>query len=198
MLQGVWLPIITPFRNDEVDYISYQNLIEHYLSRGITGLIPLGTTGESPTVSEAEFEAITAKTVELVNGRVPILIGVGGNCTKKVIQQIHMVEKYKVDGILSVCPYYNRPDQNGIYQHFKQLSETTDLKIVIYNIPYRTGRNIENGTLRKLAEFKNIVGLKDSCGDIRQTMDLLLDHPDGFSILTGEDILFYGYKVNSA
>ncbi len=191
MLQGVWLPIITPFRDDEVDYDSYQKLIEHYLKRGISGLIPLGTTGESPTVSEAEFETITSKTIEFVNGRVPIFIGVGGNCTKKVVQQIRIVEKYKIDGILSVCPYYNRPDQNGIYQHFRQLSEATSLKIVIYNIPYRTGRNVENDTLRKLAELKNIIGLKDSCGDIRQSMDLLLDHPEGFSILTGEDILYY-------
>lgn len=191
MLQGVWLPIFTPFRNDEVDYDSYQKLIEYYLSQGISGLIPLGTTGESPTVSEAEFEAITAKTVELVNGRVPIIVGVGGNCTKKVTQQLHVIEKYKIDGILSVCPYYNRPDQNGIYQHFRHISEATDLKIVIYNIPYRTGRNIENDTLRKLAELENIIGLKDSCGDIKQSMDLLLDRPAGFSILTGEDILFY-------
>lgn len=195
MLQGVWLPIITPFRNDEVDYESYQKLIEYYLSLGISGLIPLGTTGESPTVSEAEFESITDKTVELVNGRVPILIGVGGNCTKKVIQQLKVVEKYRIDGVLSVCPYYNRPDQNGIYQHFLQLSEANDLGIVIYNIPYRTGRNIENDTLRKLAELKNIIGLKDSCGDLRQSMDLLLDHPPGFSILTGEDIMFYSTLV---
>lgn len=191
MIHGVWLPIITPFRDDEVDYDSYQKLIEHYLNQGINGLIPLGTTGESPTVSEAEFEAITAKTVEIVNGRIPIFVGAGGNCTKKVINQIKVVEKYRIDGILSVCPYYNRPDQKGIYQHFRQLSEVTDLKIIIYNIPYRTGRNIENGTLRKLAEFKNIIGVKDSCGDIKQSMDLLLNRPAGFSVLTGEDILYY-------
>lgn len=191
MIQGVWLPIITPFRNDEVDYESYQKLIEHYLSQGISGLIPLGTTGESPTISEEEFEAIITKTVELVNGRAPIFVGVGGNCTKKVIQQVKIIEKYKIEGILSVCPYYNRPDQNGIYQHFLHLSEATDLKIIIYNIPYRTGRNIENDTLRKLAELKNIIGLKDSCGDIRQSIDLLLNRPSGFSILTGEDIMFY-------
>lgn len=110
MLQGVWLPIITPFRNDEVDFNLYQKLIDHYLDQGVSGLIPLGTTGESPTVSETEFEAITAKTVELVNGRVPVFVGVGGNCTKKVISQIKVVEKYHIDGILSVCPYYNRPD----------------------------------------------------------------------------------------
>lgn len=191
MLQGVWLPIITPFQDDQVDYDSYQKLIEHYLNQGISGLIPLGTTGESPTVCEAEFEAITAKTVEIVNGRVPIFVGAGGNCTKKVINQIKAIEKYRIDGILSVCPYYNRPDQKGIYQHFQQLSEATDLKIIVYNIPYRTGRNIENDTLRKLAELKNIIGVKDSCGDIKQSMDLLINRPAEFSILTGEDILYY-------
>ncbi len=191
MLQGVWLPIITPFRNDVVDYDSYQKMIEYFLAKGISGLIPLGTTGESPTVSEDEFETITAKTVELVNGRVPVFVGVGGNCTQKVIQQVKVVEKYKVDGILSVCPYYNRPEQNGIYQHFRHISEATELQIIIYNIPYRTGRNIKNDTLRRLAELKNIIGVKDSCGDIKQSMDLLLNRPPGFSILTGEDLMFY-------
>ncbi|MGE5550959.1 MAG: 4-hydroxy-tetrahydrodipicolinate synthase [Bacteroidota bacterium] len=190
-VEGVWLPIITPFRDDKVDFASYFKLMDHYIAKGISGLVPLGTTGESPTISEAEFEEIVDKTVTHNAGRVPILIGVGGNYTKKVIKTLKMVEKYKVDGVLSVCPYYNRPDQNGIYQHFKQISEATDLRIVLYNIPYRTGRNIENETIHKLAALGNIVGLKDSCGDIKQTTELLLHPPASFSILTGEDALFY-------
>ncbi len=190
-IEGVWLPIITPFLNDEVDYQSYGKLIDYYIGKGISGLIPLGTTGESPAVDEAEFEAIIDKTLEFVKGRIPVFVGVGGNYTKKVVKQLKVVEKYKVDGILSVCPYYNRPDQNGIYQHFREISESSDLPIIIYNIPYRTGRNIENETIHKLAGLKNIVGLKDSCGDIKQTMELLLHPPVDFSILTGEDLLFY-------
>ncbi|MCL6614339.1 MAG: 4-hydroxy-tetrahydrodipicolinate synthase [Firmicutes bacterium] len=190
-LSGVWLPIITPFRDGQVDFTSYRRLIEHYLGKGIAGLVPLGTTGESPTIEEAEFEEMVARTVEYVAGRVPVFVGVGGNYTKKVLHLLKLAEKYPIQGILSVCPYYNRPDQAGIYEHFRAISEATALDIVIYNIPYRTGRNIENETIRRLAELPNVVGLKDSCGDIKQTMELLLDPPAEFSILTGEDALYY-------
>jgi 4-hydroxy-tetrahydrodipicolinate synthase len=190
-ISGVWLPIVTPFYGQSVDYDSYRNLIDYYISKKVTGIIPLGTTGEVSTIEDAEYEEIIALTTEYVNHRAPILIGCGGNCTSKVVKQIHVVEKYDVQGILSVSPYYNRPDQNGIFQHFLRLSESTDLGIVLYNIPYRTGRNIENETIYKLAELKNIIGIKDSCGDGKQSMDLLLNKPKGFSVLTGEDIFFY-------
>ena len=190
-ISGVWVPLITPFLNDEVDYASYKKLVDYYIDKGAAGLIPLGTTGESPTVSEEEFEEIVAKTMEHNNGRVPVYVGLGGNNTKKLVKQLKVVEKHKVDGILSVCPYYNRPDQRGIYEHFRSVSEATDLNIIIYNIPYRTGRNIENTTIHRLAELKNIVALKDSCGDFKQTSELLLNPPADFSILTGEDALFY-------
>lgn len=190
-IQGVYIPLVTPFANDKVDFDSYKRLIDHYLNKNISGIIPLATTGESPTISEYEYEEIVEKTVEYNNNRVQVFIGIGGNNTKKVISQLKLAEKYKVDGILSVCPYYNRPDQRGIYEHFLRISEATDLNIIVYNIPYRTGRNIENDTIYKLAKLKNIVALKDSCGDIKQTANLLLNPPENFSILTGEDILFY-------
>lgn len=190
-IQGVYVPLITPFANDKVDYDSYKRMLDHYLSKNISGIIPLGTTGESPTISEYEYEEIIEKTMEYNNGRVPVYIGIGGNNTKKVISQLKLAEKYKADGILSVCPYYNRPDQRGIYEHFLRISEATDLNIIIYNIPYRTGRNIENDTIYRLAELENMVALKDSCGDIKQTANLLLNPPKNFSILTGEDVLFY-------
>ena len=190
-LTGVWLPIITPFQDDKIDYKSYKKLIDYYAGKGISGIIPLGTTGEIPTLSDYEFEEMIAKTEEFVDGRLPIYAGVGGNCTSKVINKVKLAEKYKIEGILSVCPYYNRPNQEGIYAHFKAVAEASPLNIIIYNIPYRTGTNIENETIHRLAEYKNIVGLKDSCGDIKQTMSLLLNPPKDFSILTGEDILFY-------
>jgi 4-hydroxy-tetrahydrodipicolinate synthase len=190
-IYGVWLPIITPFLDDKVDFKSYKRMIEHYISKGVTGIIPLGTTGESPTISEDEAEEIIEKTMDYVNGRVPVIVGVGGNNTKKVQEKLKSIEKYKVSGVLSVCPYYNRPDQRGIYEHFLKLSETTDLDIIIYNIPYRTGRNIENETLFKLSELKNIVGVKDASGDIKQSLSLLQNAPPDFSIMTGEDIFFY-------
>lgn len=190
-LSGVWLPIITPFSKGNVDFKSYKNLIEYYIPKGISGIMPLGTTGESPTISDYEFEELIAKTIEYVNGRVPIFVGLGGNNTEKVVKQVKVLEKNNVDGILSVAPYYSRPDQRGIYEHFRRISEATDLNIVVYNIPYRTGRNIENATIYKLAELSNIVGIKDSCGDIKQSTELLLNQPKDFSVLTGEDALFY-------
>lgn len=191
MLEGIWLPIITPFSKDEIDFKSYQRLIDHYIDRGISGLIPLGTTGEVPTISEYEYEEIVEKTVEYTKNRVPVYVGLGGNNTFKVVKQLKTLEKYDVEGILSVGPYYNRPSQRGIYEHYLRISEATDLNIIIYNIPYRTGRNIENETIYKLAQLKNIVGLKDASGDSNQSMDLLLNPPKNFSILTGEDMFFY-------
>jgi len=190
-IEGVWLPIVTPFMEDQVDFSSFKKMVDYYISKGITGILPLGTTGESPAVSEKEYEEIISKTMEYVNGRVPVIVGLGGNYTDKVKHQLKLVEKYNVGGILSVCPYYNRPDQRGIYEHFRSISEATDLDIIVYNIPYRTGRNIENETVHRLAELKNIVGVKDASGDIKQSLSLLLNPPPDFSIMTGEDIFFY-------
>jgi 4-hydroxy-tetrahydrodipicolinate synthase len=190
-VQGVWLPVITPFSHDEVDFTSYKRLLDYYIDKKVDGIIPLGTTGESPVIEEYEFEKIIDKTMEYVGGRTPVMIGAGGNYTKKLINRLKIVEKYGADGVLSVSPYYNRPDQRGIYEHFRSIAESTSLDIMMYNIPYRTGRNIENETIYKLAEIKNIIGIKDSCGDIKQTMALLQDPPPNFSIMTGEDILFY-------
>lgn len=190
-ISGVMLPIITPFKNGEVDYDSYTRLINNYIEKGISAIIPLATTGEIPAVSDYEYEKLVDCTVECVNKRIPIYIGAGGNYTKKLIEQVKILEKYEICGILSVSPYYNRPDQRGIYEHFKKLSESTPLDIIIYNIPYRTGRNIENETILRLSEFKNIVGIKDCCSIMKQTMELLRDKPDDFSVMTGDDILFY-------
>ncbi|MFT4143203.1 MAG: 4-hydroxy-tetrahydrodipicolinate synthase [Mobilitalea sp.] len=188
---GVWLPIITPFKNDKIDCKSYKNLIDHYISKGIHGIIPLGTTGEIPVLSDFEFEDMIEKTMEYVNGRVPVYVGVGGNYTARVNKKVEIAEYYDIQGILSVCPYYNRPNQEGIYAHFKSIAEQTKLNIVLYNIPYRTGVNIENETVHKLAEIENIVGIKDASGNFTQTQSLLMSPPKDFSILTGEDNLFY-------
>lgn len=190
-IQGVLLPLITPFAGGEVDYESYEKLIKSYIDKGVAGFTPLATTGETPTLSDYEYETLLAKTVEYVDGKVPLYFGFGGNNTEKMVRGIKLLEKYDIQGVLSVCPYYNRPDQRGIYEHFKRISEATSLDIILYNIPYRTGRNIENDTIRKLAELKNIVGIKDACGDFNQTTELLLNRPQDFSILTGEDAFFY-------
>ncbi|MFP4017002.1 MAG: 4-hydroxy-tetrahydrodipicolinate synthase [Halanaerobiales bacterium] len=190
-VEGLWLPIITPFKDNEIDLVSYKNLIEHYISKGITGIIPLATTGECPTISDYEFELMINKSIEFVNNRIPIYIGLGGNYTEKVIKKLKILNKTGIEGILSACPYYNLPSQEGIYQHFSALAQSTDLNIIIYNIPYRTGRNIENTTIYRLAELDRIVAIKDSCGNFKQSMELLHNRPDNLSILTGEDIFYY-------
>ena len=190
-IMGVWLPIVTPFLNGEVDYKSLENLIDFYLKKNIAGIIPLGTTGESPTIEDYEFEKIVENVIQKVNGKIPVYVGIGGNYTDKVISKIKKVSKYNFDGILSVSPYYSRPSQAGIYEHFKKISESTDKNIIIYNIPYRTGRNIENETIFRLSELKNIIGVKDSCGDIKQSMELIFNKSDNFYVLTGEDMLYF-------
>ncbi|MBE6072358.1 MAG: 4-hydroxy-tetrahydrodipicolinate synthase [Clostridium butyricum] len=190
-IQGVIVPLITPFKDGKVDIKSYEKMINHYIKQGVNGFIPLATTGESPTVSSSEYEEILEKTIEINNKRVPIYAGLGGNNTRDLINKVKVVEKYDVNGILSVTPYYSKPSQKGIFEHFRSLSEATDLNIVVYNIPYRTGVNIENETIYKLAELDNLVGIKDCCANLKQTTDLLLNPPKDFSILTGEDVLFY-------
>lgn len=190
-IEGVLVPLITPFKDGKVDLQSYEKMINHYIEKGVNGIIPLATTGESPTILTEEYEEVLAKTVEYTNNRVSIYVGLGGNHTSELVKKLKVVERYDIDGILSVAPYYSRPNQRGLYEHFRAVSEATDLDIVIYNIPYRTGTNIENETMHRLAELKNIIGLKDCCGDIKQTTELLFNPPKDFSILTGEDALFY-------
>jgi 4-hydroxy-tetrahydrodipicolinate synthase len=190
-IEGVLVPLITPFTEGKVDFESYKKMIKHYSDKGVAGFIPLATTGETPTLSDYEYQSILEKTIEYNDINLPIYVGFGGNNTEKMAKDIKMFEKYNIQGILSVSPYYNRPDQRGIYAHFKRLSEATPLDIILYNIPYRTGRNIENDTVCKLSELKNIVGIKDCCGDFKQSTELLLNRPKDFSILTGEDAFFY-------
>lgn len=195
---GVWVPLVTPFRDGLVDLKSYRRLIEHYVAQGVSGLFPLGTTGEAPTLDEAETDALLAETVEAVAGRVPVFAGIGGNATHKVIRTIRRVERHGFPGIVSVCPYYNRPGQDGLRAHFTAISQATDRRILIYNIPYRTSVNLGNETVMRLAELENIVGIKDSAGNITQSLELLANKPAGFSVLTGEDHLFFPLMCSGA
>lgn len=198
MIKGVWLPLITPFDNGAVDLASYRRLIEHYIDKGVAGFFPLGTTGEAPTLTEAEEDAIVAETVAAVAGRAPIFVGIGGNATAKVIKSVERLSRFPFDGIVSVCPYYNRPTQKGMAAHFRAIASATDRQVMIYNIPYRTSVNLANATLLGLAETPNIVGVKDSSGSIEQSLDLLASRPPGFSVLTGEDGLFFPQMCNGA
>ncbi len=198
MIAGVWIPLVTPFKDGMVDFASYRRLIEHYIAKGVAGLFPLGTTGEAPTLDDREEDLIVAETLEIVAGRVPVFVGIGGNATAKVIKSIKRFAHLEFQGIVSVCPYYNRPTQAGMREHFTAISEATDRQILIYNIPYRTSVNLTNDTMLRLAELPNIVGVKDSSGSIAQSLDLLAARPQGFSVLTGEDALFYPMLCNGA
>jgi len=197
-ISGVWLPVITPFFEGALDLASYEAVIEDGLRKGISGVFPIGTTGESPTIDDDEVERLVDRTVAIVAGRVPIFVGVGGNATHKVLKTLKRIERYDVAGIVSVCPYYNRPTQDGLEQHFRQIAEATDREIIIYNIPYRTSVNLSNETLLRLAELRNIVGVKDSSGNIAQSLELLRLRPAGFAVMTGEDALFYTMLANGA
>src|SRR5262245_15440873 len=149
-ITGLWLPLITPFRDGLVDFPSYERLIEHYLALGVDGLFPLGTTGESPTLDDDEIDEIVERTVARVAGRVPVFVGVGGNATHKVEKDLQRLQRFDFAGIVSVCPYYNRPSQDGLLTHFRSIAASTDRDVLIYNIPYRTAVNLSNDTLIEL------------------------------------------------
>jgi 4-hydroxy-tetrahydrodipicolinate synthase len=197
MRNTLWLPLITPFKDGAVDFASYERLVTHYLSLGVDAFFPLGTTGESPTLDEAESEALIERTLA-VAGDVPVYVGIGGNATAKVVKTLKRLERLPIRGIVSVCPYYNRPSQDGLMQHFKAIASATDREVFIYNIPYRTAVNLSNEALLELAEVPNIVGVKDSCGILAQSLDLLARKPKGFSVLTGEDALYFTMLANGA
>ncbi len=197
-ISGVWLPVITPFVDGAVDVASYERLLEHYLGTGVRGIFPLGTTGESPTLDDDEIDAIVERTVGVVAGRVPVFVGIGGNATHRVLKALERVERHRFDGIVSVCPYYNRPSQEGMLAHFTRIAEATDRPILIYNIPYRISVNLANDTLLRLAELPNIVGIKDSSGSLAQSVELLRRRPEGFAVMTGDDGVFYTMLAHGA
>jgi len=197
-ISGLWVPLITPFKDGAVDYASYERLVAQYIGLGADGLFPLGTTGESPALDESETEHLIESTLSVAAGRVPVFVGIGGNATRKVEKELKRLEHLPFAGIVSVCPYYNRPSQDGLIQHFRSLAAATDRDMLIYNIPYRTAVNLTNDSMLELAEVRNIVGCKDSSGSIAQSLDLLARKPANFSVLTGEDALYFTMMANGA
>jgi 4-hydroxy-tetrahydrodipicolinate synthase len=197
-ISGLWLPLVTPFKDGDVDFSSYERLIEHYIAKGVDGLFPLGATGESPALDDDEIDELVERTVAKVAGRVPVFVGVGGNATHKVEKTLERLDRFAFEGIVSVCPYYNRPSQDGLIAHFRAIAAATDRDVLIYNIPYRTAVNLLNDSLLELAQVPNIVGVKDSSGNIAQSLELLQRKPVDFSVLTGEDALFFTMMANGA
>jgi 4-hydroxy-tetrahydrodipicolinate synthase len=195
---GVWLPLITPFRDDRIDAASLRRLVGHYAGKPVDGLIVGATTGEGLTLEDAEIEQLvmlTAGAQRDFGFSVPLYLGVSGSDTRKLAKWLSRTADWPLDGYLIACPYYSRPSQAGLMLHFEGLAGATARPIMIYNIPYRTGVNLGNETTLRLAERENIVGVKDCCGDTLQTMELLRNRPPGFAVLTGEDALLYGALV---
>jgi len=163
---GCYSALITPFKDDAVDNAAFESFVEWQITEGIHGLVPCGTTGESPTLSPAEHGALIARSVAVARGRVKIMAGTGSNSTSEAIEYTRHAEKVGADAALVVAPYYNKPTQEGLYQHFKAVADATALPIFIYNIPGRSVVNLTDATLARLAEIKNIAGIKDATGDL--------------------------------
>jgi 4-hydroxy-tetrahydrodipicolinate synthase len=197
-IAGLWLPLITPFKDGRLDDTSLKRIVRHYAGEPVDGLILAATTGEGLTLDESETEQLTVIASTESDGKLPIFLGLSGSDTSKLVKALERTGDWPVDGYLIACPYYSRPSQQGLYRHFAALAGHTDKPIIIYNIPYRTGVNLANDTLLKLTEFPNIVGLKDCCVDQVQSFDLLRNRPQGFAVLTGEDALFFGALTQGA
>jgi 4-hydroxy-tetrahydrodipicolinate synthase len=187
-LRGCGTALITPFRRDgAVDVEALRRLVQFQLREGIHFLVPCGTTGETPTLEHDEYLEVIRVVVEEAQGRVPVVPGVTGNYTAKVAALAREVAALGVQAILSAAPYYNKPTQEGLYQHFKTIAGGVDLPLVLYNVPGRTSSNIEPATVARLAGIPNIVGIKEASGSITQQMDVLAQAPAGFRVLSGDD-----------
>ena len=188
---GTGVALVTPFRKEgEVDYSALEKLVEFQIQNGVNYLVVQGTTGESVTLTDQEKISVLEFVIEINKERLPIVLGIGGNNTSSVIEQIHQFSNYKIDGILSVSPYYNKPSQEGIYAHYKALSKASSLPIILYNVPGRTSSNISPDTALKLAnECENIIAIKEASGNLEQIMQIILHKPDGFLVISGDDAL---------
>jgi len=187
---GVGTALVTPFTaSGAVDERAFAALVERQVAGGVHFVVPCGTTGETPTLSRQERDRIVDLTVEVVAGRIPVLAGVGGYDTGEVAALAHETEKRGVSGLLSVTPYYNKPTQEGLYQHYKAIAARTSLPIIVYNVPGRTGCNVEPRTLVRLSAIPNIVGVKEASGNMQQMCEVAHAVPPGFAVLCGDDAL---------
>ncbi len=187
MLKGAIVAIITPFKNGIFDKESYKKIIEFQINNGTDAIIPCGCTGEPATLSHNEQKEIIEFTLETVNKRVPVIAGTGSNSTKEALELNIFADKIGVDGVLIITPYYNKPTQNGLYQHYKTISETITTPIIIYNVPSRTGISILPETVAKLSEFKNIIGIKEASGSMDQVSQIINLCTKDFIVLSGDD-----------
>jgi len=190
MFRGTFTALVTPFRDPVIDTSAFKKLIEAQIAAGITGIVAVGTTGESPTLSHAEREQVIQLTVAAANKRCQVLAGTGSNATQHTVADTKMAEKLGVDGALLVAPYYNKPSQEGLFRHFKTIAEATSLPIMLYNIPGRCGVDIGPDTVVRLAkECRNITSIKEASGSVERVSELRARLPESFTILSGDDSL---------
>lgn len=200
IFKGLGIALITPFKKDgSVDYEALERVIDYQLNNGADFLCILATTGETPCLTADEKVAIKQLVVKLVAGRIPIVMGCGGNNTAAVVEELKNTDWSGIDGILSVCPYYNKPSQEGLYQHFKAIAKASPLPVILYNVPGRTGINLKAETTCRLAhDCKNIVAIKEASGSLEQVDDIIKNRPDGFDVLSGDDALTFPMVASGA
>ncbi|WP_035383804.1 4-hydroxy-tetrahydrodipicolinate synthase [Ferriphaselus sp. R-1] len=188
MVKGSIVAIVTPLHEDgSLDLAAFRTLIDFHIAEGTDGIVVVGTTGESPTVDVEEHELLIAEAVKHAAGRIPIIAGTGANCTKEAIELASFSQRAGAAASLTVVPYYNKPTQEGLYQHFKTIAEAVDMPHLLYNVPGRTGADMSNDTVLRLAQIPNIVGIKDATGNLERGSDLLLRAPKDFAVYSGDD-----------
>jgi 4-hydroxy-tetrahydrodipicolinate synthase len=191
MFSGSIVALVTPFRDGKVDWASLEALVEFHVTNGTNGIVPCGTTGESATLSHQEHDDVIKAVIKFVNKRVPVIAGTGSNSTDEAVRLTREAEKSGADGALMISPYYHRPTQEGIYQHYKKVAGSVGIPIVVYNIPGRTGSKIEPETLARLSEIENVVGVKEATGSVDQAIDVMRLCGDRLSVYSGEDSLTF-------
>ncbi len=199
-LGGTGVAIVSPFHNyGTLDFSSLEKLLEHIIDGGVDFVVSLGTTSEAATLTEDEKDAVSNFVKETINGRVPLVMGMGGNSTQAVVNKIKKTDFTGVEAILSVAPYYNKPNQKGLYNHFKSIAAASPVPVILYNVPGRTSSNLNAETTLRLAnDFENIVAVKEASIDINQVMEILKGRPKGFKVFSGDDLLTYPFMTLGA
>jgi 4-hydroxy-tetrahydrodipicolinate synthase len=193
--KGIYTALITPFKDGKLDEKAFQSFVDWQITEGVHGIVPCGTTGESPTLSHEEHNRVVDLAVEVAKGRVPVIAGTGSNSTEEAIYSTKHAKKSGADGALICAPYYNKPTQEGLYQHYKAIHDAVEIPIILYNVPGRTVVNISDDTIARLAELPRIVGLKDATGDLARVHTLKRKLKKPFQMLSGEDMTAVAFNV---
>ncbi len=191
MFTGSMVALVTPFKNGKVDWQSLEGLVDFHIQNGTHGIVPCGTTGESATLNHEEHDEVINAVIKAANKRVPVIAGTGSNSTEEAVRLTRAAERAGADGALMISPYYNRPTQEGIYQHYRKVAGEVGIPIIVYNIPGRTGSKIEPETLARLAEIKNVAGVKEATGSVDQAIDVIRLCGDKLAVYSGEDSLTF-------